>query len=615
MANVKALNTAAASAGDSKKKNLEVHIDYDRDALLTSFGRKTLDDRYLLDEESSPQEAFARAAKAFGDDQAHAQRLYNYASKLWMMYATPILSNGGSKRGMPISCFLNHVPDSREGLAAHYTENIWLASLGGGIGGDWSKVRSDGQSTTNGSESSGVIPFLHVVDSQMLAFNQGRTRRGSYAAYMDISHPEIIEFINMRKPSGGDANRKCLNLHHGVNIPDAFMHLVEASMMDANANDDWALVDPNSGDVTQTVSARQLWERILETRHATGEPYVHFIDTTNDALPQSQKLKGLRVNQSNLCSEITLPTNEDRTAVCCLSSVNLARFDEWKDDPHFIPDMVRMLDNVLDYFIKNAPEDMWRAVNSATQERAIGLGAMGFHTYLQEHNMPFSSALASGQNRRMFAHIKQQAVAASEQLAVERGEAPDMVGTGRRNSHLMAIAPNASSSIICGGTSPAIEPIRANAYTQKTMSGSFLVKNPALERLLDKYGFNDEDTWSSIVADRGSVQGLDFLTDWEKDVFATAIEIDQHWVIDHAASRQPHVCQSQSLNIFVPHDASVAYLHSIHFQAWKRGLKSLYYTRSETAQRAESLNTRVPSAATAADLQSLDDSACLACEG
>ncbi|WMM95112.1 ribonucleotide-diphosphate reductase subunit alpha [Pelagibacter phage HTVC131P] len=582
-------------------------IDYERDELLTDFGKTTLKDRYLLPEETSPQDGFMRAAKAFSDNDEMAERIYNYASKLWFMYSTPILSNGGTNRGMPISCFLNYVGDSREGLTGHYTENAWLASIGGGIGGYWGHVRSDGVSTSGGSQSSGSIPFLHVVDSEILAFSQGKTRRGSYAAYMDMSHPEIIEFLEMRKPSGGDIHRKCLNLHHAINISDEFMQLIEKCIAEPTYDDSWNLIDPHTKNVVRTVSARELWQKLLETRVATGEPYVSFIDTINDALPETQKKLGLKVHHSNLCTEITLPTNENRTAVCCLSSVNLEKYEEWKNEPLFVPDLVRFLDNALSYFIENAPESVFRAKFSAASERSIGLGAMGFHAYLQSKGIPFESALAKAMNLKIFKKIKQEAVEESKRLAIKRGEAPDMEGTGMRNAHLLAIAPNASSSIICGTTSPSIEPYRANAYVQKTMSGSFLVKNKYLEKLLEKKGMNTDAVWQSIVAQRGSVLHLDELSDYEKDTFKTSIEINQQWVIEHAADRQQYVCQGQSVNVFVPADVNIKELHDIHMLAWKRKIKTLYYCRSEAIKRAELVSKKV-------ERTIIPEADCLACE-
>ena len=537
-----------------------------------------------------------------------AERIYSYASRLWFMYSTPVLSNAGSKRGMPISCFLNYVGDSREGLTGHYTENAWLASVGGGIGGYWGHIRSDGTMTSGGSQSSGSIPFLHVVDSEILAFSQGKTRRGSYAAYMDISHPEIIEFIEMRKPSGGDIHRKCLNLHHGVNISNEFMQLIDNCIKEPTYDDSWNLIDPHTKKVVRTVSARELWQKILETRVATGEPYVSFIDTINDALPETQKKLGLEVHHSNLCTEITLPTSDNRTAVCCLSSVNLEKYDEWKNDTLFIPDLIRFLDNVLQYFIDNAPEELFRARFSANNERSLGLGAMGFHAYLQSKGIPFESVLAKSLNLKIFKTIKAQAVEESKRLAIKRGEAPDMEGTGMRNAHLLAIAPNASSSIICGTTSPSVEPYRANAYVQKTMSGSFLVKNKYLEKLLEKKGINNDETWTSILANRGSVLHLKELSDYEKDTFKTAIEINQQWVIEHAADRQQYICQGQSINVFVPADVNVKELHDIHMLAWKRKLKTLYYCRSEAIKRAELVSKKI-------ERTIIPEADCLSCEG
>jgi len=583
-------------------------INYDRDELLTDFGKTTLKDRYLLPQEDSPQDGFLRAAKAFSDNDEMAERIYSYASKLWFMYSTPVLSNAGSKRGMPISCFLNYVGDSREGLTGHYTENAWLASVGGGIGGYWGHIRSDGTMTSGGSQSSGSIPFLHVVDSEILAFSQGKTRRGSYAAYMDISHPEIIEFIEMRKPSGGDVHRKCLNLHHGVNISNEFMQLIDNCIKQPTYDDSWNLIDPHTKKIVRTISARELWQKILETRVATGEPYVSFIDTINDALPETQKKLGLEVHHSNLCTEITLPTSDNRTAVCCLSSVNLEKYDEWKNDTLFIPDLIRFLDNVLQYFIDYAPEELFRARFSANNERSLGLGAMGFHAYLQSKGIPFESVLAKSLNLKIFKKIKEQAVEESKRLAIKRGEAPDMEGTGMRNAHLLAIAPNASSSIICGTTSPSVEPYRANAYVQKTMSGSFLVKNKYLEKLLEKKGINNDTTWTSILANRGSVLHIKELSDYEKDTFKTAIEINQQWVIEHAADRQQYICQGQSINVFVPADVNVKELHDIHMLAWKRKLKTLYYCRSEAIKRAELVSKKI-------ERTIIPEADCLSCEG
>ena len=565
---------------------MKLNIDITKDTLLSKNAVDILRDRYMLPEEETPQEAFARACMAFADNKAHAERLYKYVSNLWFMFASPLLSNGGTDRGLPISCFLNYVPDSREGLAAHYTENIWLSSMGGGIGGYWGHIRSQGQSTSKGNKTTGVIPFMHVVDSQMVAFNQGATRRGSYASYMDVSHPEIIEFIEMRKPAGGDVNRKNLNLHHAVITPDKFMRAVEDDK-------DWDLIDPNSKEKVKTVKARSIWIKILEARVATGEPYIMFIDTVNKHLPKELKDKGLKVHHSNLCSEITLPTNEDRTAVCCLSSLNLEYFDEWSKDEMFIEDIMRMLDNTLSVFIKDAPLTMSKAVNSAKSERSIGLGTMGFHSYLQRSGIALQSPMSMGPNLKIFKHIKKKCDAANFLLGKERGEAPDLKGTGKRFSHMTAIAPNASSSIICGNTSPSIEPLRANAFTQKTLSGSYLIKNKYLEKLLEEKGKNTKDVWKSIIASRGSVDALTFLTAQEKNVFKTAIEIDQAWLVDLAAERQKYICQAQSLNLFFPPDVNVRRLNNVHKRAWHKGLKTLYYCRSEAIKRAENISLKV----------------------
>ena len=587
-------------------------INYGRDKYLSEFSHKTLKDRYLVNGENSPQDAFARAAKAFSDDDAHAQRLYDYASKLWFMFSTPVLSNGGTTRGLPISCFLNYVEDSRQGITGHYTENAFLSSVGGGVGGCWSDVRSVGSKTSNGSESTGVIPFMKVVDAEMLAFSQGVTRRGSYAAYLDISHPEVEEFLDVRKPTGGDVNRKSVNLHHGILIGDDFMELIEGATREEGFDDSWNLIDPHTNQVTKTVSAKTLWVKLIQNRVETGEPYIMFKDTVQNALPKYQKEAGLKVNHSNLCSEITLATDEDRTAVCCLSSVNLEEYDEWKHDDNFIPDLIRMLDNVISYFIDNAPMHLARAVYSASRERSLGLGAMGFHAYLQRHNIPFESASAKGANMKMFQHIKWRAVNATKQLAEERGECPDGVGHGVRNAHLLAVAPNASSSIICGNTSPSIEPYRANAFTQKTKSGSSLLKNEYLEHVLQELDQDTDDVWKSIITNNGSVQHLDFLDDWTKDVFKTAVEIDQKWIIDMASDRQMDICQSQSLNIFFPADVSKQELHAIHMMAWKRKVKTLYYLRSEAIKRAETVSDE---ALRQYIFDSIDDEGCLACEG
>jgi len=589
-----------------------MEIRYNRDKYLSEFSIKTLTDRYMIEGEKSPQDAFARAAKAFSDDDAHAQRLYDYASKLWFMFSTPVLTNGGTDRGMPISCFLNHVEDSRRGITSHYTENAFLSSVGGGIGGNWSKVRGVGSSTSNGSESTGVIPFLKVVDGEMLAFSQGITRRGSYAAYLDISHPEVEEFLDIRKPTGGDINRRSINLHHAVVITDDFMRLIEGATREEHFNDDWDLIDPHTNEVVSTVSAKTLWVKLIQNRVETGEPYIMFKDTVDKGVPEFQRDLGLEVHHSNLCSEITLATDVDRTAVCCLSSVNLEEYDEWKDDELFIPDLIRMLDNVLEYFIANAPQELHRAVYSAKQERSLGLGAMGFHAHLQRHSIPFESAIAKAKNRNMFRSIKEKAYAATKLLAEERGECPDAVGYGIRNSHLLAIAPNASSSIICGNTSPSIEPYRANAFVQKTKTGSSLLKNEYLEHCLDDLGMNTEEIWQDIIIHDGSVQHLEFLDQDTKDIFKTGVELDQKWLIEFAADRQEYICQSQSLNLFFPANVSKQELHAVHMMAWKKGVKTLYYCRSEAIKRPDKVSDE---ALRQYIFDSISDEACLACEG
>jgi|TARA_R100000479_G_scaffold70654_3_gene34245 ribonucleoside-diphosphate reductase alpha chain len=588
---------------------MKIEIDYSKDSLLDEFSLRTLQERYMIPGETSPQEAFARAASAFADDEAHAQRLYDYVSKQWFMFATPVLSNGGTQRGLPISCFLNYVDDSREGITEHYTENAYLSSFGGGIGGSWSSVRAQGTKTSKGSESTGVIPFMKVVDAEMLAFSQGVTRRGSYASYLHMSHPEIEEFLDIRKPTGGDANRKCLNLHHGVVIPDSFMEIIYRATKEDGFDDSWELIDPHSQEVKKVVSARTLWVKLLQNRMETGEPYLMFENAVQDDLPDFQKRKGLRVNHSNLCSEITLATNEERTAVCCLSSVNLEYFDEWSKVPAFIPDLIRMLDNVLTVFIKDAPEQLEKAKFSALRERSIGLGAMGFHAYLQKNNVPFEGMWATSNNMKMFGYIKQKADETTRQLAVERGACPDDDTASVRNAHLLAIAPNASSSIICGNTSPSIEPFRANAYTQKTKSGSHLHKNKYLEKVLETYGENTPEVWQSIVTNKGSVQHLEFLSDEEKNVFKTAVEINQSWIIEHASMRQEFICQSQSVNLFFPPDVNKGDLHNAHMLAWAKNMKTLYYLRSEAISRADNVSNEVKREII------FEQEGCLSCEG
>ena len=601
----------------------QVFVNEARDANLTTFGKATLTDRYLMPGENF-QDLFARVASYYADDQAHAARLYDYISNLWFMPATPVLSNGGTDRGLPISCFLNEANDSLNGIVDLWNENVWLAARGGGIGSYWGNLRSIGESVGVNGKTSGVIPFIRVMDSLTLAISQGSLRRGSAAVYLPIDHPEIEEFIELRRPTGGDPNRKALNLHHGVLVADAFMRAVEA-------DEDWKLVSPKDGTVMKVVSARDIWIKILSARIETGEPYVVYIDHVNRAIPEHQKLMGLTVKTSNLCSEITLPTGldkdgHDRTAVCCLSSLNLETYPEWEDHPHFIEDVMRFLDNVLSDFIEKAPDSMAKARYAAMRERSVGLGVMGFHSFLQRQGLPFGSALAKVWNMRMFKQIRGQADAASRKLAEERGACPDAASFGimERFSNKLAIAPTASISIICGGTSPGIEPIAANAFTHKTLSGSFAVRNKYLEALLAEKGHNDDATWSSITLNGGSVQHLDFLSDDEKEVFQTAFEIDQRWIVEHAADRAPHICQAQSINLFLPADIHKRDLHHLHLQAWKKGVKSLYYCRSMSIQRAESaasagiaqvpLPGRVDIGDQPAEGERVDYEECLACQ-
>jgi len=570
----------------------QVKMDRSRDALLTDFGRATLSDRYLLPGEGY-QDLFARVASYYGDSHAHAQRIYDYISKLWFMPATPVLSNGGTKRGLPISCFLNEASDSLEGIVGLWNENVWLASKGGGIGSYWGNLRSIGEKVGQNGKTSGVIPFIRVMDSLTLAISQGSLRRGSAAVYLPVSHPEIEEFVEMRKPSGGDPNRKALNLHHGVLIPDEFMRAVEA-------DEQWKLTSPKDGAPVRSISARSLWIRLLTARIETGEPYLIFSDHVNNARPEHHKLAGLEVRTSNLCSEITLPTGIDqhgqqRTAVCCLSSLNLETWPEWHDHPTFIEDVMRFLDNILQDFIDRAPPGMERAKYSAMMERSVGLGVMGFHSFLQELSIPFEGVMAKVWNKKMFQHIRKQADAASQKLALERGACPDAAewGINERFSNKIAIAPTASISIITGSTSPGIEPISANVFLQKTLSGSFSVRNRHLQKVLAEHGYDNEEVWSSITLTKGSVQHLDFLTDLEKSVFKTAFELDQRWIVEHAADRTPYICQSQSVNIFLPANVHKRDLHQIHLMAWKRGVKSLYYCRSLSIQRADAVSEKV----------------------
>lgn len=598
------------------EKPMRIETDNLRDVNLTQFGKATLSDRYLLPEENY-QDLFARVANYYADDEAHGQRIYDYISKLWFMPATPILSNGGTQRGLPISCFLNETEDSLNGIVDLWNENVWLASRGGGIGSYWGNLRSLGEKVGRNGKTSGVVPFVRVQDSLTLAISQGSLRRGSSAVYLDISHPEIEEFIDIRRPTGGDPNRKALNLHHGVCVSDAFMEAVEKGAM-------WDLVSPHTGEPVESVKARDLWAKLLTARVETGEPYIIYTDTVNRAIPEHHKQLGLHVKMSNLCSEITLPTGPDhlgvsRTAVCCLSSLNLEYYDDWKDEEGFIEDVMRFLDNVLQDFIERAPDTMARAKYSAQRERSIGMGVMGFHSFLQSKRIPFESVMAKVWNKKMFEHIRKQADAASVKLAHERGACPDAADCGimERFSNKMAIAPTASISIICGNASPGIEPYAANAFTQKTLSGSFQVRNKFLKALLAEKGQDNDEIWSSITTHEGSVQHLDFLDENEKLVFKTAYEMDQRWVIEHGADRAPYVCQAQSVNVFLPGDIHKKELHNLHYMAWKKGLKSLYYCRSTSMQRADKVSQKMPEIQLEMSLQNKQENKyeeCLACQ-
>jgi len=589
-------------------------IDPNRDSLIDEYGIRRLKESYMTETEISPQERFAFVSRQFASDGEHAQRLYDYSSKHWLSYSTPILSFGRSSKGLPISCYLNYIEDTAEGLVDNLSETNWLSMLGGGVGVGFG-IRSAGEKST------GVMPHLKMYDASSLAYRQGKTRRGSYAAYLDISHPDVLLFLEMRKPTG-DQNLRCLNLHHGINISDAFMQKVENCMTDPSADDSWELVDPHNDEVREVVSAKELWQRILEMRMQTGEPYIHFIDRSNEKLPEWLKKKGLSVKQSNLCSEIILPTDEKRTAVCCLSSVNLEYFDEWSKDKKFLFDVAEMLDNVLQYFIDNAPNEISRAKYSAMRERSIGIGELGWHALLQSKMIPFESAMAKSLNMRIAKHIKEGLDYANERLAVERGEAPDAKGYKKRFSHMRAIAPNASSSIIMGNTSPSVEPFRANAYRQDTLSGSYMNKNKYLVELLKQKCAENESLdfdriMSSIVSNDGSVQHLRCLDDYEKEVFKTSMEIDQRWLIEHAADRQEYIDQAQSINLFFRPNADIKYLHAVHYLAWKKGLKTLYYCRSEKIGKADRVSKKIERQI----IQELDMSAmvnneeCLACEG
>ena len=591
-----------------------ISIDYTRDELFDELGIKRLKESYMREDEESPQERFAFVSSQFGSNPEHAQRLYDYSSRHWLSYSTPILSFGRSARGLPISCFLPYLHDSAEGLVECLSEVNWLSMLGGGVGIGVGIRSSD-------EKSVGIMPHLKTYDASCLAYRQGRTRRGSYATYLDISHPDIMQFLEMRKPTG-DPNMRALNLHHGINITDDFMNIIEQCMIDSNYDDTWELKDPHNSEVRETISAKYLWQKIIENRMLTGEPYIHFIDTSNEAMPQSQKDLGLSIKQSNLCSEIILPTDKDRTAVCCLSSVNLEYYDSWSKNPQFLRDVAEMLDNVLQYFIDNAPAAISRAKYSAMRERSIGIGALGFHAYLQKNNLAWESAMAVSANNRMFNYISKKLNEVNLDLGEERGVAPDANGTGKRFCHMMAIAPNASSSIIMGNTSPSIEPYRANAYRQDTLSGSYLHKNKYLDELIIEESKEKptnwyEDTWSSIIANDGSVQHLTWLDDYKKDVFKTSMEIDQRWIVQHAADRQTFIDQAQSLNLFFRPDANLKYIHAVHFMAWKQKLKTLYYCRSEKIGKADKVAKRIErEAIKELDMKAIvEGDLCLACEG
>lgn len=590
---------------------MTIKINLERDKLFDALGLQRLRESYMKDDEVSPQERFAYVSEAFGSSPEHAQRLYEYSSKHWLSYSTPILSFGRSKRGLPISCFLNYMEDSAEGLVDNLSETNWLSMLGGGVGVHLGIRNSDDKST-------GVMPHLKMYDASSLAYRQGRTRRGSYAAFLDVSHPDIIQFLEMRKPTG-DQNLRTLNLNHGINITDKFMEVIERCMKDPDANDDWELINPANNEVIEVVSAKALWQKMLDLRMQTGEPYFIFIDTANRALPSWLKDKGLQINGSNLCTEIFLPTNAERTAVCCLSSLNLEYYDEWKTDKQFIPDVMEMLDNVLEYFLANAPAHIVRAIRSAGAERSVGLGALGFHAYLQKSNIAIDGVMAKIVNKEIFSYINKECLNADSKLCAERGPCPDagLSGINRRFSHHMAIAPNASSSLIMGNTSPSIEPYRANVYRQDTLSGAFVYKNRFLKKKLAELGMDDDDTWASIIAHDGSVQHLG-LTDDVKEVFKTAMEIDQRWLVELAADRQQYIDQGQSVNLFFQPDTTIAYLHAVHFMAWKQGLKSLYYLRSDKVRKADKVGAQITRQRIE---ESIDMTAiangdtCLACEG
>ena len=597
------------------KYNIE--MDFSRDGLFDDLGKTRLKDSYMREDEQSPQERFAYVSAAFASNQEHAQRLYNYASKHWLSYSTPILSFGRNKRGLPVSCYLNHLDDSAEGLVNNLSETNWLSMMGGGVGVHFQIRGADDKSV-------GIMPHLKTYDASSLAYKQGKTRRGSYAAFLDVSHPDIIQFLEMRKATG-DQNLKALNLHHGVNITDKFMQIIEQCMINPDYDDTWELIQPNTGKVVDTVSAKYLWMKLLEVRMHTGEPYIWFIDRANEGLPDYQKKAGLKNYGSNICVEISLATSPERTAVCCLSSVNLEYFDEWKNDPLFLQDILEMLDNVIEYFIQNAPDTISRARFSAMRERSVGVGALGFHAYLQKHNIAFESAIAKSVNMQMFKGIRERLDLANTKLAEERGSCPDAADYGvvKRCSHVMAIAPNASSSIIMGNTSPSIEPYAANAYRQDPSSGAYLNKNKFLDKIIleESKGKSEswyDDTWAAIIANDGSVSDLEWMDDYTKDVFKTAQEIDQRWIVEHTADRQVYVDQSISTNVFFKPDCSVKYLHAVHFLAWKKGLKALYYLRSGKLRKADKVGKKIERKRIEDEInmqEIVEGDSCIACEG
>ena len=597
------------------KYNIE--MDFSRDNLFDDLGKTRLKDSYMREDEQSPQERFAYVSAAFASNQEHAQRLYDYASKHWLSYSTPILSFGRNKRGLPVSCYLNHLDDSAEGLVNNLSETNWLSMMGGGVGVHFQIRGADDKSV-------GIMPHLKTYDASSLAYKQGKTRRGSYAAFLDVSHPDIIQFLEMRKATG-DQNLKALNLHHGVNITDKFMQIIEQCMINPDYDDTWELIQPNTGKVVDTVSAKYLWMKLLEVRMHTGEPYIWFIDRANEGLPDYQKMAGLKNYGSNICVEISLATSPERTAVCCLSSVNLEYFDEWKNDPLFLQDILEMLDNVIEYFIQNAPDTISRARFSAMRERSVGVGALGFHAYLQKHNIAFESAIAKSVNMQMFKGIRERLDLANTKLAEERGSCPDAADYGvvKRCSHVMAIAPNASSSIIMGNTSPSIEPYAANAYRQDTSSGAYLNKNKFLDKIIleESKGKSEswyDDTWAAIIANDGSVSDLEWMDDYTKDVFKTAQEIDQRWIVEHTADRQVYVDQSISTNVFFKPDCSVKYLHAVHFLAWKKGLKALYYLRSGKLRKADKVGKKIERKRIEDEInmqEIVEGDSCIACEG